>query len=110
MTQYIDKAAVVAEIDKIITGLEHQNPDEFGDNIQCMSAAEIEALNLVKDFIDTLEVKEVDLEKEIKDYIRKIRHFLTGTPNDWKYAWLEEEVAEIAQHFFKLGLKAQKEK
>lgn len=72
MVQYIDKADVVAEIERIIKGLERQNPDELGTTIQCMAAAEIEALNLVKDFLNTIEVKEVDLEKILKNYPERI--------------------------------------
>lgn len=58
MAQYIDKSALVAEIDKITKALYRQNPDEFGDETQFLAAAEIGTLNLVKDIIDTLEVKE----------------------------------------------------
>ena len=100
MEQYIDKSALVAEIDKITKALYRQNPDEFGDETQFLAAAEIGTLNLVKDIIDILEVKEVDLEKEYKDFVEK----------DPVYNKLVNGIVgkAIAKHFFKLGLKAQK--
>ena len=58
---------------------------------------------------DTFEAKEVDLEKEIRDYIRAIPHAKTGIPNGWRYDWQEDKVIEIAKHFFELGLKAKGE-
>ena len=47
--------------------------------------------------LDTLEVKEVDLEKEIKKYIK-----------DNICGYCVPGVEETAKHFFELGLKAQK--
>jgi len=61
MEQYIDKSAVVAEIKKI--------KHKLLDNIICESDKEwairtAHQLNRIIWFINTLEVKEVDLEKE----------------------------------------------
>jgi len=53
MRQYIDKAALVAEINKRITDAP----------INHIGHQRVWAYNDVKDIIDTLEVKEVDLEK-----------------------------------------------
>ena len=53
MTQYIDKSALVAEINKRITDAP----------INHIGHQRVWAYNDVKDIIDTLEVKEVDLEK-----------------------------------------------
>ena len=60
MTQYIDKSAVVAEIERIVNGLQKNcTPDPMGNIQECLAAAEIETLNMIKDFLDTLEVKDV---------------------------------------------------
>ena len=93
MTQYINKADVVAEIEKLEERFTNQD-NEFSDGYHF-------ALKLVLSFIDTLEVKEVDLEKEIDNYI------------DTKEVWEIQEapltsIENAAIHFFELGLKAQK--
>ena len=96
MTQYIDKATLVAEIDawrdKIVKGIftiplrGHQRAD---------ATFEYEILDKIRDFIDTFEVKEVDLEKEIDLQINKLH-----TPLHY------EELKNFTKHFFELGLKA----
>lgn len=48
---------------------------------------------------DILEMKEIDLEKEIKDYIYTLPHSRTGIPGGWKCSWPEEEVIKIVKHF-----------
>ena len=60
MKQYIDKAAAIAEIKKLETALRNAcKPNLFGSIEECVTAAELEALNVVKRTIDTLEIKEV---------------------------------------------------
>lgn len=49
----------------------------------------------------------MDREK-IKDYIHALPHAKTGVPNGWRLSWHEDEVIEIAKHFFELGLKTKK--
>lgn len=64
--------------------------DEFGEN------------NLLS-FIDSLEEEpEVDLEKEVKDYIYTLPHSRTGIPGGWKCSWNEEEVIKIVKHFLEV--------
>ena len=86
----IDKSALVAEIDKRL----HQLTDAAFDSMIGRNLTEI------KDFLDTLEVKEVDLEKEYKDFVEE----------DPVYNKLVNGIVgkAIAKHFFELGLKAQK--
>lgn len=56
--ELIDKAAVVAEIKMIISKLRKScNPNPFGTLQECLTDAEIEALHLILDYINTLEVK-----------------------------------------------------
>lgn len=88
----IDKDAIVAEIEKRIKETESMQPkfDQFW-------AGQISAFKGVLKTLDTLEVKEVDLEKEIEQYI--------SSKGLRDYGFL---IPSIAQHFFELGLKAQK--
>lgn len=93
MAHYIDKDALVAEIRSRLhpTVVPHGTHYDDWDN-----GADCERIRILS-FIDTLEVKEVDLEKEINDY------HITKKPTVW-FNTLEE----IAKHFFELGLKVQK--
>lgn len=94
--ELIDKTAIVAEIEKLISGLRRNcNPNPLGNMQECLAAAQIEAINLIKDFLDTMEVKEVDLEKEFDKCCEN-------------YIFDDEYDAYIARRFFELGLKAQK--
>ena len=97
----IDKSALVAEIDRRESLLDLDNSLGRGGMVE---------LECLKDTINTLEVKEVDLEKEINKYIcdnffgsETIGFFANRTkeePND-------QDIALCAKHFFELGLKAQ---
>lgn len=82
MAQYIDKAAVVAEIERRIK--EHHS-------------GYLVCLKDILSFLDTLEVKEVDLEKEIE--------LIKGDYEQVDVAW-NNDFDYIARHFFELGLKA----
>ena len=100
MEQYISKSALVAEIENRIKETESMQPkfDQFW-------AGQISAFKGVLKIIDTLEVKEVDINKEISQFIdanfekAKIGHKLS--------------LRRTAKHFFELGLsvsnKAEKE-
>ena len=102
MAQYIDKDALVAEIEK----RREYNAKEryFGRLVED---------NYFLDFINSLEVKEVDLEANIEDYINS--HFTEGCDGGMISDWYKvlggvhyNDLKEIAKHFFELGLKAQK--
>jgi len=82
MKKLIDKAAVVAEIEKLSAYLDSLHEQRI-----------IEKILLI---IDTLEVKEVDLdfENELYKAFGQVKDFTLGM--------------RIAKHFFELGIKAQK--
>jgi len=61
--ELIDKAAVVAEIKK----LQLCTMDEHMNYYSAEAQEEYNALSKLKSFLDTLEVKEVDLEDSIKE-------------------------------------------
>lgn len=96
MTQYIDKAAVVAEIERRLSLLKEN------EGVLSMLAGGM-FVNEFKDilsFLDSLEVKEVDINKEISQFIDA--NFEKATIGH------KLSLRRVAKHFFELGLKAQK--
>lgn len=102
MTHLIDKAAVVAEIKRIDKSI---GSDRFLSEYEqgCNQGKEDVCDDLLS-FIDTLEVKEVDLNKEIKEVQRKYKTIeeYEGYPA----TIYSNSIEWIAKHFFELGLKA----
>ena len=92
MEQYIPKSAVLAEIENLLDkGKYHEEYDyayRDGNN---------GALYALKDKLNTIEQKEIDLEKELNIYLEKVKK----TDEDIMFG-------DFAKHFFELGLKAQK--
>lgn len=99
MTQYINKSDVVAEIEKKKIPFKKDIDDGVYPTYLC-------ALMDFEDFINTLEVKDVDLEKEIKDYFNSQPIITRSKGVDYR---LIPTGVDIAKHFYELGLKAQKE-
>lgn len=93
MPQYIDKAVIKAELERI----EHEtNYEPFTDEVLGKRFA---CRNLLS-FLNAIEVKELDIEKEIDKEIE----------TRWRGEYLfTSKFRESAKHFFELGLKAQKE-
>lgn len=87
MTQYIPKAALVAEIDRRI--LEDYNSDDVE-----MDEVARAVLASLKFYIGTLEVKEVDLEDDVDKILKA---------NDWNFDKID--FYQFAKYFFELGLK-----
>ena len=98
MAKYIPLDALVAEIKRRIK-----------TNKECMLGlrnldyyqGKVDALNDTLSSINTLEMKEVDLEKEIQMFSMNLA--MKENNGDW-----EKDIAVTAKHFFELGLKAQK--
>ena len=110
--QYISKSAVVAEIERL-----KNTSLEYGYNtmqkVLADSGKDI-SLRQLQNFIDTLEVKEVDLkhlEQEVKDfcyeYDDRKEKWYELCPNDRKLlynpTWANFAMS-IAKHFFELGI------
>ena len=91
----IDKDALVAKIENISDYV-----DEHWDTDYAIGAKRF--ADKLQDAIDTLEVKEVDLEKEID------RVWDNTSDNFSENGWKEFE--DIAKHFFELGLQARTDK
>ena len=81
----IDKSALVAEIEK-------RRKKNARNKLNLAAAFED---NYLLSFIDTLEVKEVDLEKEVNDY---------GYHYDYVSIADRKELVDFAKHFFELAL------
>ena len=116
----IDKSALVAEIEKRfdyrVNGLkainngtfwkEEQSEDEFNAVLtRCAyNAAKNEVFELMC-FLDTLEVRKVDLKKEFSQWWKSER------AKDYNVDILYERYSNVsmklAKHFFELGIKAQ---
>ena len=98
--QYINKSSIITEIRKLLHNAEaylkyhHNKNDELVHSFKHQKLTMCELLS----FIDSLEVKEVDLEKEIEKYLLTNAAFLIG--GDSKLV-----VHHIARYFFELGLK-----
>lgn len=94
MEQYIKKSTLVAEIERLI-----KSPILYkSENVE----TRISVLEYLLSFLDTFEVKEVDLNKKLsyedyKGFFEKYPDF----PDDWGF----EEARTFAQYFFELGLK-----
>lgn len=90
MEQYINKSALIAEIERRI------KERDFQMKSGCWISSTYMYEDLL-DFINTLEVKEVNLEKEAENFVQ------TG-----EFVKNENPVLAIAKYFFELGLKIQK--
>ena len=98
MTQYIDKAAVVAEINRQQRKLSLLEQSGFAD-LRKSAALQNGVYRSLLSFLDSLQVKEVDLDKEIDKWFgEKYTQNMEGLP-------IKQIVQIISRHFFELGLK-----
>lgn len=96
MAQYIDKDAVVAEIERLQDAIKATAID---GRISKEQAEAYKVCVKLRSFVeDTLEAKEMDLQKEID------RVWDNTSDNFSEDGWKEFE--DIAKHFFELGLMA----
>ena len=110
MKQYIDKDALVAEIEERRDGLISLSESCLA-NTAAKSGfyAQAQTLDGIKNFIDTLEVQNMDLEKHLKEDIEDVFFDLDGVAVKGATSYLTvEDIKDIAKHFFELGLKSQK--
>ena len=107
MAHLIDKDVLVAQASIEITSCRLAAQEgiltEFGKG-------KLEGLEGIVDFLNTLEVKEVDFERELSKYVSQgIHRFFPNEGNDYynidSVEW-QDYVIDTAKHFFDLGLKA----
>lgn len=103
MKELIDKSAVVAEIKRRATFfLEESKKENTSDDSSCAVA-----LYGLLSFLDTLEVKEVDLEKEL-DFNAEVSKFIDTFYKNAKIGH-KLMIRRTAKYFYDLGLKAKGE-
>lgn len=100
MVKLIDKDALVAEIERRIKST---NNDVKIGAIESLTVSK--TLNSLISFINTLEVKEVDLQKEIDKEWEKCKPIDEGMGVESAFIHIEA-FDMIVRHFFELGFKA----
>ena len=99
MEQYIPKSAVVAEIERKIHNIDYEGLSD-------RNIGQKQSLYHILSFLNTLEVKETDLENEFFNWYHKEKN------RDYNASILYERYGiiskKLAKHFYELGLKAQK--
>ena len=98
MTQYIDKSALVAEIEKTYNFHEKRGNEH--------DASICDVLYGLLHRINTLEVKEVDLELMLHEYWNLSPKITIDCLES--ATMTKDEMINFAKHFFELGLKVQK--
>ena len=94
MAQYIDKAAVVAEIERRIEEVSQIRKASYEIGL-------FDAYKIIISFLDTLEVKEVDLEKEIETHLKECLDIKFPTTD---IELIKKDVTYTAKKFFELGM------
>lgn len=105
MAQYINKDALVAEIEK---RLKHNGTRAELDKSAFMVGREKEDEDILT-LLATLEVKEVDLEKELDEYTADNFWALKGN-NESPYLLDKDDMLKVAKHFYVLGLNKERNK
>ena len=88
--ELIDKSALVVEIEK-------RREKNAKNKLNLVASFED---NYLLSFINTLEVKEVNLDKEL-DFVKDAYYYFTSDE--------KSSMKKVAKHFFELGLKAKGE-
>ena len=89
MKELVDKSAIVAEINRVLNSYD---PNEITSGRY--------ALIDLRDFLDTLDTKEVDLEKEIEE----VKHNYK-VDNNRHTTICSADIEWLANHFFELGIR-----
>lgn len=100
MAQYISKSALVAEIEKKLQDLIVCKENTSFIEHKVVLSAKTDMCKEILSFIDTLEVKEVDLEKEIEE----VKHNYKVDDNRHT-SICSADIEWLAKHFFELGLR-----
>ncbi len=103
MAQYVDKDALIAEIEKVINEINLDIIEDWRRRLQ--RKRDIKVMKNILSLINTLEIKEVDLEKELQDHIRECLDIKFPTTD---IELIKKDVEYTARKFFELGLKTQR--
>lgn len=110
----IDKDKVIAEIERRMQELHPTNTHKMqvGEKVDRDVLMWLNALTWVKNLLDTLEVKEVDLGKEsdVDKWVNIVKKHYTLQPEllyPKPFEIILENIEATARFFYKLGLKSQ---
>lgn len=104
MAKYIDKSALMAEIERRIADNKKEIERASHKNLEDYFEGYEDALVLLKQqYLDTIETKEVDLEKELDKYTADNFWALEGN-NESPYLLEKDDMLKVAKHFYELGL------
>ena len=105
MKKYVDKSEVVAEIERLIeTNKAFKKTWKWKFKwFYRTIIGRLETLEGLKAFLDTPEVKEMDLEKELDEWMRY------GPHTNYPWCTIPDAIKITAEHFFELGLKTKGE-
>lgn len=92
--QYIDKETLINKVNALTRNPIENDSYDFGWN---------NSLENVKAIINTIDPKEVELEKEVEDWVK------TGPHTSYPWCTIPDAIRITAEHFFELGLKTRKE-
>ena len=115
MEQYIPKSAVVAEIDRTLEKLYKLLPDASKVENGCINVSDVcntgkyTALESFKDYVDSIEVKEMDLDSNIRTYLTNHFNIYEDGVLQSKKSGLPlrtYDIIKVAKHFFELGMRA----
>ena len=107
----IDRNVIIAEIERKLQDLIVGKKDAVYAEERVISRAKIDMCKEILSFLNTIEVKEVDLEKEVDDYVNEYFSecddgVLISDANSMELTLLD--ITPLAKHFFELGLKTKK--
>jgi hypothetical protein len=94
MKQYIDKAALVTEIERKIEAHKETLKNCDSSISEMVLKSSMSAYQNLLHFLDTIEVKEVDIEKEWEEYFKDRGDVATVN------------IKHLAKYFFELGIRA----
>lgn len=89
--------------DKVVTEIERRIGELFTLDKASYEVGLFDAYKIILSFINTLEVKEVDLEKELDEWLRY------GPHTNYPWCTIPDAIKITAEHFYELGLKAKGE-
>jgi hypothetical protein len=115
--ELIDKSALVEKINTKLQDLIACKKDPFFIKHGVVLWDKIDMYKEILSFLDAIEVKEVDLEKEMDKFygVHRDKQGITRDIKDgevcfdWKDDQLSNHEMRIAKHFFELGLKTKGE-
>jgi len=89
MKPYISKAALVAEIERL--------KESFVNERDGFEKGYHHGLDMVLSLLDGIEIKEVELEKEIENWVK------TGPHTSYPWCTIPDAIRITAEHFYELG-------